>query len=119
MTLGDERVVGPAHIARLDRRAVLEARLRPEVEGDRAVIGRVFDAFGDEPIGGQGLVERAGHQAVIERARADHRPGHPVRVGDPDGGRTQERAHVGIGVWSRCVVEVDEPNGRFACLPKG
>jgi predicted aspartyl protease len=31
--------------------------------------------------------------------------------------RTQEEAHVGIGLWERCLVELDELNGRLRCTP--
>ncbi len=32
-------------------------------------------------------------------------------------GRTQDQVHVGIGIWTRCVVELDESLGRFGCAP--
>ncbi len=68
MALGDQRVEGPHDVVGGDRRAVLEARFAAQREGDPAAVFRVFDALGDQPIGGQRLVEAAGQQAVIERA---------------------------------------------------
>jgi predicted aspartyl protease len=33
--------------------------------------------------------------------------------------RTQDEPHVGIGLWTSCVVELDEQNGRLRCSPSG
>ena len=31
--------------------------------------------------------------------------------------RTQHGLHAGIGLWSRCVVDIDERNERLGCTP--
>jgi predicted aspartyl protease len=48
-----------------------------------------------------------------------------VRLGDQSLGptraavnRTQEQVHVGIGLWTRCVVDLDLPRERFGCLAR-
>jgi hypothetical protein len=32
--------------------------------------------------------------------------------------RNQERVHIGIGLWKRCIVDVDLPRERFACAAR-
>jgi len=51
-------------VLRRDRRAVMPARLFAEMEGDRGIVGGIGRPFGDQAVGGRGLIEAVAHQAL-------------------------------------------------------
>ena len=53
-----------------DRLAVMPARFVAKLEGDRGEVRRVGRPFGDQAIGGRGLLQAVGHQAFIDEPEA-------------------------------------------------
>ncbi len=61
------------HVLGRDRLAVMEARLRTQLEGRGAEVVGKGDPFGEQAIGRRRLVGAALHQLVVEQAQADRR----------------------------------------------
>ena len=70
LALLQEHLPGEDDVVGGDRDAVGEFRLGPQVEDHPAAVLGVFQALGDQAVGGVGLVGRAGEQAVVEQAEA-------------------------------------------------
>ncbi len=73
-----------------DGRAVMPARSLAELEGDRGKVGRVRGPFGDQAIGGRGLLQAVGHEGLIDEPE----PGGRLAL-VKDGIEAVERADIG------------------------
>jgi hypothetical protein len=77
------------HVLGGDRRAVVKARLAPEIERDGPLVRGDLDVFGDQPVERIGLVEGPRHQRVegVEDALGD-------RLVEDEGVQVHERIDV-------------------------
>ncbi|HTJ27045.1 MAG TPA: pepsin/retropepsin-like aspartic protease family protein [Candidatus Limnocylindria bacterium] len=92
--------------------------------GDQATISLGYAQYREGtpwPLAGRGTARGiAGADDILRVTIPDVSIGR-VRLGRTEATvrRTQDEPHVGVGLWTFCVVELDEQNGRLRCSPGG
>ncbi|HYZ16934.1 MAG TPA: aspartyl protease family protein [Candidatus Acidoferrum sp.] len=88
--------------------------------GDEATVSLGYAAYREGtqwPVAGRGIARGVGGADDILRVTVPQVHVGALQLGETEAvvRRTQGEAHVGIGLWTRCRVELDESNGRLAC----
>lgn len=90
--------------------------------GDQATVSLGYAAYREGtqwPIAGRGTASGIAGTDDILRVTVPQIHVGPLVLGETEAvvRRTQDEAHVGIGLWARYLVELDEFNGRLRCRP--
>jgi hypothetical protein len=90
--------------------------------GDQATLSLGYAAYREGtqwPIAGRGIARGVAGADDILRVTVPQVHVGPLVLGETEAivRRTQDEPHVGIGLWTRYLVELDEFNGRLRCRP--
>lgn len=90
--------------------------------GDQATVSLGYAAYREGtqwPIAGRGIARGVAGADDILRVTVPQVHVGPLVLGETEAivRRTQDEAHVGIGLWTRYQVELDEFNARLRCRP--